>query len=109
VHWLPSLQSSGVPAVQVPAWQVSVPLQSVPSRQGVPSVTGGFWQPRSESQLSAVQTFPSSQFGGGPPIQIPLTQESAVVQASESLQLKPSLSGWVWQTSSVSLHTPWRH
>src|SRR5262245_39425352 len=33
VHWLPSSQSTGVPATQVPATQVSTPLQRLPSLQ----------------------------------------------------------------------------
>jgi hypothetical protein len=36
VHGLPSLQTSGVPAVQVPFWQVSTPLHALPSLQLVP-------------------------------------------------------------------------
>src|SRR5262249_10252817 len=36
VHGLPSLQTSGDPAVQVPFWQVSTPLQALPSLQLVP-------------------------------------------------------------------------
>ena len=38
---LESLQLSAVPAVQVPAWQVSAPLQALPSAQAVPLVLGG--------------------------------------------------------------------
>jgi hypothetical protein len=37
-----------------------------------------------ESQVSSVQTSPSSQFGGGPPTQAPPEQVSFVVQASTS-------------------------
>jgi hypothetical protein len=37
------------------------------------------------SQESSVQTFPSSQLGGGPPTQTPRTQASFVVQAFPSL------------------------
>src|SRR5262245_27418744 len=36
VQGLPSLHTSGVPAVQVPDWQVSTPLQALPSLQLVP-------------------------------------------------------------------------
>jgi len=39
VHAFPSLQSRGVPLLHVPAWQVSTPLQTLPSSQEVPSVT----------------------------------------------------------------------
>jgi hypothetical protein len=40
VQGLLSLQLSGLPGAQVPDWQVSVPLQTVASGQGVPLVTG---------------------------------------------------------------------
>ena len=53
VQTLASLQSSGVPAVQMPAWQVSSPLQTSPSAQDVPFVTGAFWQP--ETGIAAVR------------------------------------------------------
>ncbi len=36
VHGLPSLQASGVPAAHTPAWQVSSPLQMLPSAHGEP-------------------------------------------------------------------------
>jgi hypothetical protein len=36
-----------------------------------------------------VQTLSSSQFGGGPPTQLPFWQASLVVQASSSLQAVP--------------------
>jgi hypothetical protein len=40
VHALPSLQVSGGPAVQVPAWQVSAPLHTLPSPHELPF---GIW------------------------------------------------------------------
>src|SRR5262245_53383988 len=39
VHTLPSLQTSAVPGVHAPFWQVSAPLQTLPSLQDVP-----FWR-----------------------------------------------------------------
>src|SRR5262249_5591437 len=36
VQGLPSLHTRGVPGVQLPAWQVSTPLQALPSLQLVP-------------------------------------------------------------------------
>ncbi len=39
VHGLPSLQASGVPAMQVVPLQVSAPLHTFPSEQPVPGVT----------------------------------------------------------------------
>jgi hypothetical protein len=42
VQALPSLQISAAPAAQVPAWQVSAPLQRLLSAHGVPLAAGGF-------------------------------------------------------------------
>ena len=72
--------------VQVPAWQVSSPLQRSPSAQEVPSAPATFWQPRTGSQLSVVQTLPSSQLIGAFWQPSTASQLSAV-QASESSQL----------------------
>jgi peptidoglycan hydrolase-like protein with peptidoglycan-binding domain len=44
-----------------------------------------FTHPVAGLQLSIVQTLPSSQFGGGPPLQFPPPQTSPVVQAFPSL------------------------
>src|SRR5262249_28469438 len=41
VHGLPSSQSGAVPTVHAPAWQVSSPLQALPSLQAVPLATAG--------------------------------------------------------------------
>src|SRR5207249_861779 len=59
-------------------------------------------QPVAGLQLSVVQTFPSSQFGGGPPTHVPPLQVSFVVQAL------PSLHGavlFVW-VQAVPRHPP---
>ena len=42
VHGLPSLQLSGDPAVQAPAWHVSAPLHTVASAHDVPFETTTF-------------------------------------------------------------------
>jgi hypothetical protein len=42
VQTLLSVQVSGVPAVQAPVWQVSVPLQRLPSAHAVPLATFAF-------------------------------------------------------------------
>src|SRR5688572_439680 len=66
VHALPSLQSSGVPARQLPfAPQVSAPLHALPSPHDAP-VRGVFLQPSTGSHASVVQTLLSLQFGAGP-------------------------------------------
>jgi hypothetical protein len=72
VQTLASLQLSGVPAVQVPFWQVSAPLQTVVSAHGVPLANGVVKQPMSGSQLSVVHTLPSLHTGGVPAAQEPL-------------------------------------
>ena len=61
-------------------------VQKSPSSQARPSGTGLATQPVAGSQLSAVQSLPSSQVGGSVPTQIPDTQKSRVVQASASSQ-----------------------
>jgi hypothetical protein len=89
VQTLPSLQLSAVPAVQVPPWQVSAPLQTVPSAQGVPFNTGAFWQPKVALQESVVQTLESLQLSGVPAVQVPLWQVSRPSQASLSVHEVP--------------------
>ena len=68
VHTLLSLQLSAVPAVQVPAWQVSAPLHTVPSRHEVPLATAVFEQPNTGSQASVVHTFESLQLSAAPAV-----------------------------------------
>jgi hypothetical protein len=71
VHRLLSLQLSAVPGVQAPPWQVSEPLHTFPSGQGVPLVTGAVAQPVAGLQLSVVHPFPSLQTSGVPAVQVP--------------------------------------
>jgi hypothetical protein len=72
VHGLPSLQTSGVPAAQVPLWHVSSPLQGLPSLQEEPLTTAVFTQPLEGLQLSVVHTLPSLQLRAVPDVQVPL-------------------------------------
>jgi hypothetical protein len=72
VHGLPSLHVSGVPAVQVPPWQVSAPLQTLPSPQPVPFGTEVLPQPKTGLQLSVVQGLPSLHVRGVPAVHVPL-------------------------------------
>jgi hypothetical protein len=85
VQELPSSQGGGAPGVQVPPWQVSVPLHALPSPQAIPSTTGRFRQPNRVSHESFVHGFPSSQFTGSLTHEPP-TQRSLVVQALVSTQ-----------------------
>src|SRR5213592_359323 len=92
VHTTPSAQLGDAPVrqrpVQLPLLQVSSVVHLLLSSQA--AVLGLLTQlPVPGSQLSSVQTLPSSQFGGGPPTQLPFLQASSVVQASPSLQAVP--------------------
>jgi hypothetical protein len=71
VQTLASLQLRGVPAVHVPLWHVSVPLQALPSAHAEPLGSGGFWQPVTGLQLFAVHGLPSLQVSGVPAVQVP--------------------------------------
>jgi hypothetical protein len=60
VHTLPSLQVSGVPAVHTPLWQVSAPLQALPSGHAVPFGRSALLHTPA-AQVSVVHGFESSQ------------------------------------------------
>src|SRR5262249_39015162 len=92
-----SSQTSGVPAVHEPAWQVSEPLQTLPSRHGVPFGTGVWAQPVTELQVSAVHGLPSSQLTHVPGTQTPARQVSAPLQTFVSAHDVPSNAGVCWQ------------
>ena len=84
VHGLPSSQFFGTPGRQLPPLHVSPTVQPLPSLHGPlllvwtqPPATAG-------SQLSSVQTFPSSQFFAPLPTQLPPLQTSVVVQGLPS-------------------------
>jgi hypothetical protein len=81
-HW-PSSQLVGPPAWHVPPPQVSPVVQAFPSLHGLVLLV--WTQPEDELQVSVVQTLPSSQFGGAPPLQVPPPHVSAVVHAFPSL------------------------
>src|SRR6266849_184134 len=84
VQTLLSLQLAAGPPTHAPAAQVSLVVQAFPSLQG--PVLLVCTQPVAGTQLSSVQTLPSSQLGAGPPTQVPPLQVSLVVQAFPSLQ-----------------------
>src|SRR5215468_94231 len=102
VHGLLSLQLSAVPAVQVPAWQVSAPLQASPSEHAVPSVTAGCSQPFTASQVSVVHGLLSLQLSGVPGAQVPASQVSAPLQTSPSEHAVPSGTAGCWQPFTAS-------
>ena len=54
-HWSKAVQTTGLLPVQMPAWQVSVCVQTLPSLHVVPSTTGG---PASHSPVLGLQVLP---------------------------------------------------
>ena len=84
VQGLRSLQVVGLPAVHRPPAQTSPVVQALPSLQF--RVLLLWAQPLTGLQESVVHTLLSSQVITGPPVQVPLTQESAVVQTLASSQ-----------------------
>jgi hypothetical protein len=72
VHGLPSSQTVGDAPTQTPPWQVSTCVHTLLSLQGVASARLVLLQsPLVGSQASAVQGFPSLQFGPPVPAQTP--------------------------------------
>jgi hypothetical protein len=102
VHGLLSLQSRAAPALQVPAWQVSAPLQTLPSPHGTPFATAGCWQPATGSQLSVVQALLSLQLSDVPAVHAPAWQVSAPLHTLPSAHEVPFGNG-------VFTHAPALH
>jgi hypothetical protein len=88
-----SSQASGVPGAQTPLWQVSLPLQTEASAQGVPLVTPVFRQPNTGSHVSVVQVFESLHTGGVPEVHTASTQVSGPLQKFPSEQALPLVTG----------------
>jgi hypothetical protein len=84
VQALLSLQLRAVPAVQVPLWQVSAPLQALPSLHAVPLLTAVFAHPVVVLHESLVQRLLSLQLSAVPAVQAPLWQVSAPLQTLPS-------------------------
>src|SRR5262245_58473739 len=93
VHASESLQTSGVPGVQVPLWHVSAPLQTVASAHAVPFATTGFWQPVDGLHESVVHGLLSPQASGVPAVQTPPWHVSAPLQTVASAHDVPFTSG----------------
>ncbi len=105
VHTLPSSQFGGAPPTHDPPEQVSPVVHAFPSLQA--AVLLACWQPDAGMHESVVHTFPSSQFGAGPPTHAPPEQVSAVVHALPSLQGAVLFACWqpdTWLHESV-VHT----
>ena len=84
VQALPSLQLAGGPGEQLPPLHVSFVVHASPSSHGALLLV--WTHPVAGLQLSSVQTFPSLQFGAGPPTQLPPLHVSLVVHALPSSQ-----------------------
>ena len=52
-HWSGVGQTTALPPVQTPAWQVSTWVQALPSLHAAPSTLGGLEQPVAGTQLPA--------------------------------------------------------
>src|SRR5206468_393724 len=92
-HWSEAVQTTGLPPVQRPLWQVSVCVQALPSLHAVPSVLAGSEHaPVAGLQVPAVWHWSEAvQTTGLLPLQSPLSQVSVCVQALPSLHAVPSV------------------
>src|ERR1035438_3855653 len=89
-HWSWATQVTGLP-VQAPAWQLSACVQALLSLQVVPLAAFGFEQvPSAGLHVPATWQASCAVQVTVLPLQVPLWQASAVVQAFPSLQVVPS-------------------
>lgn len=102
------VQTTGVPATQVPALQLSPVVQALLSEQVVPSAAAGFEQvPEVWSQVPATwHESEAVQVLTVPPEQAPAWQDSPVVHASRSLQGDPFGAVTTEQVPFAGLQTP---
>lgn len=81
VQTLPSATRSGTPAAHVPSRQLSLPLQTVSSRQSVPSGRGGCVNARAaSSHTEVVHALGFGSVGGGPATQAPAAHAARPLQ-----------------------------
>ncbi|PTL82502.1 hypothetical protein DAT35_16960 [Vitiosangium sp. GDMCC 1.1324] len=90
-HWSEAVHVTGLLAVQVPAWQVSVRVQALPSLQEEPLGLAGLEQvPVAGLQVpTSWHWSEAAQVTGAAPVQVPPWQVSVRVQALPSLQEEP--------------------
>ena len=102
------MQTTGLLPVQVPAWQVSVCVQALPSVQVVPSALAGLEQvPVDGSQVPGVWHWSLAvQTTGFTPVHMPARQVSAWVQALPSVQGLPSAWAGFEQVPVDGLQVP---
>src|SRR5205823_9948495 len=88
-HWSEAAHTTGFVPAQVPAWQVSVCVQSLPSSQGAPLDLAGLLQvPVAGLQAPAVWHWSEATHTTGlAPTQVPPWQVSVRVHALPSSQL----------------------
>ena len=106
VQLFPSLHT--VLPLQTPCKQTSGDVHASPSLQAVPLAALGFVQtPVVVLQVPATwQASWAWQTIGAPPVQVPATHASTVVQALLSLQAVPSAANTMEHTPVDVLHTP---
>src|SRR6266705_2935027 len=107
-HWSWAVQTTGLTAVHVPPWQVSLCVQASPSLHPVPSDLLGI----EHSPVAGVHA-PASwhcsgagQATGLPPVHVPVWQVSVCVQASPSLHPVPSGLLGFEHSPVAGLHVP---
>ncbi len=90
-HWSLAVHTTGLPPTQIPPWQVSVCVHSLPSLQVEPLGFAGLEHlPLEVSQLPALwQSSLALHTVAFAPMQTPFWQESVLVQALPSVQPVP--------------------
>src|SRR5438128_1184987 len=107
-HWSAAVHTTGWAPTQMPAAQVSVCVQALPSLQGAPSALAGLLQtPVAGLQAPAAWHWSAAVHQTGlPPTQMPAAQVSVCVQALPSLQGAPSALAGLLQTPVAGLQAP---
>src|SRR6266852_752248 len=121
-HWSAAAQVTGFAPAHVPAWQVSVRVQALPSSHALPSGRAGLeHMPVAGSQVPASWHWSAAAQTTATPPHAPLRQTSSCVQASPSSHALPSgLAGlehmpvvgshepasWHWSAAAQTTWTP---
>jgi hypothetical protein len=106
-----AMQVTGVPGLHVPAWQVSAPLQALPSPQEDPLGLAGFVHcPVEASHVPGLwHSSLATHVTGVPGVQAPAWQTSAPLHASLSAQEEPlGLAGFEhWPVAESQVPASW--
>src|SRR5207249_1669732 len=107
-HWSAAVHATGLAPTQVPARQVSVCAQALPSSHGVPLGLAGLLQtPVAGLQPPAVWHWSAAVHATGlAPTQAPASQASVCVQALPSSHGAPSSLAGLLQTPDAGLQAP---